>query len=60
MADGNDNTYGEEDIDANEYEFCRFEWNLIAVEKESKNRGDRHDLSALTRLVASPRTLEKA
>jgi hypothetical protein len=36
LADRNDNTHGEEEIDANEYGFCGFEWNLIAVEKESK------------------------
>ena len=51
-------TDGEESIDANEDEFCRMERNLVIVEK--CEMGDRYDRSALTRLAASPRTLEKA
>ena len=32
MVDRSDRTYGEEDIDANEYDFCGLERNLVTVE----------------------------
>ena len=37
-ADRNDNTHGEEEINANKNEFCGLERDLVTVEKESKIR----------------------